>query len=235
MDDDVLTDENGKVFSYFAAGDLINGSMPPTILVDDVIYDDALTFPLEGAAYLNSQQYGHGGIFQDLNGNGPSQCHAENYDYPWRDNFCEKRGRNQYFCAAGGHTGVDIRPSSCDKETHWVIAPDDGQVIYVGSYGVQFLTDKGIWFQLLHMDMDNLLIDRTLVASQGQRFTKGQRIGQVSNVFFDRNGNMVPTTIHLHLDMKAAYAPTNGDEPFVDRVNPYMSLVAAYERKLRDE
>lgn len=42
-----------------------------------------------------------GGSQAALNGKGPNQCAAENYSYPWRDNFCEKRGRNQYFCAQG--------------------------------------------------------------------------------------------------------------------------------------
>ena len=73
-----------------------------------------------------------------------------------------------------------------------------------------------------------------LAVTEGQEVVAGQRLGKMSNVFFDSNGNMVPTTIHLHLDMKESYAPIGSEEPFIDRVNPYMTLVAAYERKLRD-
>jgi hypothetical protein len=36
----------------------------------------------------------------------------------------------------------------------------------------------------------------------------------------------------MHVDMKESYAPSNGDDPFIDRVSPYMTLVAAYQRKL---
>ncbi|MEX0644517.1 MAG: hypothetical protein WD076_04360, partial [Parvularculaceae bacterium] len=183
----------------------------------------------EGPVFLNSQVYGHGGSQAALNGNGPNQCDDENYDYPWRDNFCEKRGKNQYFCAQGGHTGVDIRPASCEKSKHWAVAPEAGRILDVGSYGVRMMADDGTWYQFLHLDMANLaVVENEIVAP-------GQRIGKFSNVFFDSNGDPTATTIHMHLDMREAYAPTDGEEPFIDRVNPYMTLVAAYERKLKGE
>lgn len=226
---DVLTDPQGRTFSYFPPGALLNGSAPPSILVDDMVYDDKIVFPTEGPAFLNSQVYGHGGSQAAVNGKGPDQCNAENYNYPWRDNFCEKRGKNQYFCQNGGHTGVDIRPATCQKAVHWVIAPEAGVISYIGSYGVQLMSNDGTWYQFLHLDMANLAV------TAGQNVARGQRIGKISNVFFDSNGNPVPTTIHVHIDMKESYAPTNGDPAFIDRVNPYMTFVAAYERKLRGQ
>lgn len=225
--DDVLVDANGKTFSYRPAGDLIPGSAPPSILVDDTVYDDKIVFPSEEAAvYLNSQVYMNGGSQAALNGKSSNQCAAENYSYPWRDNFCEKRSKNQYFCAQGGHTGVDIRPATCAKEVHWAVAPEAGEIYSIGTYGVRMMADDGTWYQFLHLDMAHLAV------TEGQEVVPGQRIGKFSNVFFDNDGNAVPTTIHMHLDMKESYAPTNGDPPFIDRVNPYMTLVKAYERKL---
>lgn len=227
-EEDVLVDASGKIFSYRPAGDLINGSQPASILVDDVVYDDQITFPAEDPVFINSQVYRHGGSQAAVNGFGSDQCNTTNYDYPWQDDFCEKRGKDQYFCAQGGHTGVDIRPASCAKSKHWVVAPEAGVIYKIGTYGVQLMSDDGTWYQFLHMDMANLAV------TQGEDVVAGQRLGKFSNVFFDSNGDPTPTTIHMHLDMKEAYSPTNGDEPFVDRVNPYMTLVAAYERKLRE-
>jgi murein DD-endopeptidase MepM/ murein hydrolase activator NlpD len=224
-----LVDVNGRVFSYRPAGDLISGSSPPSILVDTTVYDENIVFPTEGPAHLNSQVYMHGGSQAALNGKTGNQCNSENYNYPWRDNFCEKRGRNQYFCAQGGHTGVDIRPATCQKSVHWVIAPEAGEIYDIGSFGVRMMADDGTWYQFLHLDMTSLAV------TAGQDVVRGQRIGKMSNTFFDSGGNPVPTTIHLHLDMKESYAPTNGDPPFIDRVNPYMTLVKAYERKLAGE
>ena len=97
-------------------------------------------------------------------------------------------------------------------------------------------SDDGTWWQFLHMEPNSIPFDKDVVnGGDGVRVTKGQRLGKISNVYYDQYGNRVATTIHLHLDMKESYAPTNGDEPFIDRVNPYMTLVAAYERKLRGE
>lgn len=228
-EDDVYVDAEGRTFSYRPAGDLMPGSAPPSIVVDDMVYDNSILFPAEGPVFLNSQVYGHGGSQAALNGLSGDQCNPENYDYPWRDNFCEKRGKSQYFCAQGGHTGVDIRPATCQKAVHWAIAPEAGEIYYIGSYSVRLMSDDGTWWQFLHLDMNNLAV------VEGQSVVAGQRIGKFSNVFFDSEGHAVPTTIHMHVDMKESYAPSNGDDPFIDRVSPYMTLVAAYERKLAGE
>jgi murein DD-endopeptidase MepM/ murein hydrolase activator NlpD len=71
--------------------------------------------------------------------------------------------------------------------------------------------------------------------SDGQTVTKGQRIGKVSNDFYNSEGEKVPTTYHLHFEMYQNYAPDEVTDPLFDQVNPYMTLVSAYERKLRGE
>jgi murein DD-endopeptidase MepM/ murein hydrolase activator NlpD len=228
-DGDFYVDANGDVFSYWPAGNLIPGSAPASILVDETVYDDDIVFPAEGPVYLNSQVYMHGGSQAAVNAKMGGQCDAENYAYPWRDTFCEKRGRDQYFCTQGGHTGVDIRPATCAKNVHWAVAPEAGEIYDIGAFGVRMMADDGSWYQFLHLDMANLAV------VEGQEVAPGQRIGRFSNTFFDEGGNPTPTTIHLHLDVKESYAPANGDPPFIDRVNPYMTLVEAYKRKLDGE
>ena len=73
-----------------------------------------------------------------------------------------------------------------------------------------------------------------LAVSDGEYVNKGQRIGRVFNDFFDSAGERVPTTYHLHFEMYQNYAPDEDTDPIFDQVNPYMTLVNAYERKLRD-
>ena len=56
---------------------------------------------------------------------------------------------------------------------------------------------------------------------------RGDRIGRVSNTFFDGDGNRVPTTTHLHYDIQQNL---DGRNVFVP---PYTSLVASYQALLR--
>ena len=81
----LATPATRAAFSYLPAGDLIPGSgdsAPETA----VIHVTDMRFPIEKApAYANSPVYGVGGYY----GPSGSQCAASNYDYPWRDNFCE--------------------------------------------------------------------------------------------------------------------------------------------------
>ena len=50
----------------------------------------------------------------------------ENYSYPWQDNFCEARDFEVGQCANGyGHQGQDIRPATCKKNIHWVVAAEE--------------------------------------------------------------------------------------------------------------
>lgn len=229
-DNDFLTDENGRVFSYVPAGDLLPQSGPGH--ADTTIYRADIDFPLEDPAFLNSQVYRYGGSQGGLNGMNGGQCETSNYNYPWQDTFCESRSRSQIMCPDGGHEGVDIRAASCIPETdntHWAVAVEDGRIIAPESsrYTVKLQTDDGTLYRYLHLKMDELAV------ADGAFVTRGQRIGKVSNDFFNSSGDPVPTTYHLHFEMYQNYAPDEDTDPIFDQVNPYMTLVNAYEMKLR--
>jgi len=231
-DDDYLTDAEGRVFSYLPVGDLLPNSGPGN--VDTTIYRPDILFPLEDAAFLNSQVYRYGGGQGSLNGMNGGQCEPANYEYPWQDTFCESRSRSQIMCPDGGHEGVDIRPATCIPEsgqTHWAVAVEDGRIVgLTGSkYTVKLQTEDGTLYRYLHLKMSELAV------TDGQYVTKGQHIGKVSNDFYNSSGEKVPTTYHLHFEMYQNYAPDDVSEPVFDQVNPYMTLVNAYETKLREE
>lgn len=187
---------------------------------DRYIYAPNIRFPLEKApAYINSQVYGIGGL-HGAKGNG--QCDARNYQYPWKDNYCEKRSWSMPLCPGGkGHQGVDIRPASCKKDQHWAVAVEDGVITAIGSYTV-YLRGKstGTTYRYLHLNASRLLV------RSGQSIKRGQRIGVVSN-----NMGKGKTTIHLHFDMKQTLRLANGRSVKV-YVPPYSSLVDAYKRLL---
>lgn len=177
--------------------------------VDDYVYAPGMRFPVENApAYANSQIYGHGGYM----GPGGSQCNAANYAYPWHDNYCEERSWDMPMCPSGrGHQGQDIRPATCVDQAHWAVAAVDGSITNIGSYSVYLTGDDGRRYDYLHM--------RGVVVSVGQRVTRGQRLGRISD-----NMGSTPTSIHLHFNVRMnvsgygnVYAPT------------YMSLVRSYQ------
>ena len=231
-EEEFLVDSEGREFSYVPVGDLLPNSGPGN--VDSTIYRPDILFPLEDAAFLNSQVYRYGGGQGSINGMNGWQCEPSNYDYPWQDTFCESRSRSQIMCPDGGHEGVDIRPATCIPEsgaTHWAVAVEDGRIVGLegSKYTVRLQTEDGTLYRYLHLKMDQLAV------TDGQFVTKGQRIGRVSNDFFNSVGESVPTTYHLHFEMYQNYAPDEETDPVFDQVNPYMTLVNAYEKKLRDE
>jgi len=223
----VLTDGDGAVFSFLPAGDLLPSSGPG--FADETVYRTTISFPTEDAVYLNSQVYRFGGGQGAVNGMNGAQCDARNYEYPWQDTFCEKRDRNQPLCPGGGHEGLDIRPHSCTKNVHWAIAVEDARVIDVRRHWVTLQTDDGALYNYLHLNMGELAV------TEGQRVARGDRIGKISSDFFKSDGTSVPTTTHLHFEMYENYVAEAGDEPLFTKVNPYMTLVSAYARKLRGE
>ncbi len=204
-------------FTFEPAGQLIDGSGEG--FEDDTVYVPGLRFPLERApAYLNSQVHGRGGFL----GPGGRECDAENYAYPWRDNFCEERRFRVPLCPAGtGHQGQDIRPSSCEPDVHWAVASVSGTIVRIGSFSVTLIGEDGTEHRYLHLEPSSLVV------REGDRVIRGDRIGRVSNTFFDRDGNRVPTTIHLHYDIQQNL---DGRNLFV---SPYASLVASYQALLR--
>jgi hypothetical protein len=154
-----------------------------------------------------------------------------NYSYPWRDNFCEHRYFDVGECPGGfGHQGQDIRPSSCKQRfvgggcepyQHDVVAVREGMVLRSSGQMPVYLfvnaPDEHIRFRYLHMFPRQL--DEEGVLS-GRILKQGEEFGKVGSFFQHERA----TTYHLHFDMQV---PTKYGWVFV---NPYMTLVAAYER-----
>lgn len=197
-------------FTFDPPGQLVAGS--GTGRADDTIYAPTMLFPMQTLpAFANSQVYGNGG------GQGPGggQCDAVNYSYPWQDNYCESRSWDMPLCPSGtGHQGQDIRPATCDKDVHPVVAAENGTITNVGSYSVYLTADDGTRFDYLHMS--------NVQVSVGQDVQRGDVLGMVSNEF-----GGTPTTIHLHFNIRqnvagvgTVYVPT------------YMSLINSYQRLL---
>lgn len=194
---------------YMPVGDLIPGSGEG--LPDATVYAPGMRYPIEnGPSYPNSQVYNIGGSL----GPAGSQCAASNYDYPWRDNYCEKRSWDMPLCPAGiGHQGQDIRPPTCEKDKHWVVASRPGEVTHIGSYTVYVTSADGQRIDYLHGAVS------TLQVTLGQKVAAGDKLIAVSNNMGD-----TPTSIHLHFNIKQDVAGVG----YVF-VSPYMSLVGAYE------
>ena len=191
--------------------------------VDERDYAPGMRFPLETApAYPNSQVYMPGGS----RGGGGGQCAAQNYSYPWWDNYCEPRRWDMPLCPGGtGHQGQDIRPSTCADKRHWAVAAEDGRISHIGSYSVYLVTDAGRRHRYLHMAPE------TVPVRVGQRVRRGDRVGQVSNAYFDSEGNRVGTTIHLHYDLHMAIA----GQAQALYVPPYMALVNSYRPLVNEQ
>jgi hypothetical protein len=159
----------------------------------------------------------------------------DNYSYPWRDNFCEHRYFYVGQCPGGlGHQGQDIRPAFCKQRMqganrcepylHDVVAVRDGAVLRAPSQEALYIVvnapNERIRFRYLHMFPRQFNADGMV---SGRLVQEGEVIGKVGN-FFRRER---ATTYHLHLDMQV---PTKYGWVFV---NPYMTLVTAYERLIR--
>ena len=119
------------------------------------------------------------------------------------------------------HQGQDIRPSTCVKKVHWVVAAESGTVTSIGSYTVFIQGGSGRIYRYLHMDMAGV---RDLI-HEGQAVIRGQHIGKVSSDF---GGSA--TTIHLHFEIKAPVAA--GGSSAVIFVPVYTSLEDSYQRLL---
>jgi murein DD-endopeptidase MepM/ murein hydrolase activator NlpD len=202
------------------------GALPPgsgTGATDSTLWAAGMRFPMEAApAYANSQVYGYGGFAAP----GPGgQCDARNYAYPWRDNFCETRSWANGMCPAGkGHQGQDIRPATCEKKVHRVVAAESGRITSIGSYTVTLLGDSGRIYRYLHMDMAG--VNAMFPTSASRNVERGQPIGKVSADF---GGSA--TTIHLHFEIKAPVS-TGGGSAVVMFVPTYTSLTDSYGRLL---
>jgi Peptidase family M23 len=239
-------------FTYFAPGDILpgTGSRGKGGRADSTVYAK-IRFPMaQGPAYANSQSFMNWGNC-DLTGRiglggrdkaAAYRCRvnektlltdeSKNYAYPWRDNFCEHRDYYVGQCPAGlGHQGQDIRPGfclehvegagRCDPYQQDVVAVADGVVMRSpGDRSLYLVVDKPgehIRFRYLHMNPQ--MLDAAGMVS-GREVAEGEVLGAVGNYGREPGG----TTYHLHFD---AQVPTRDGWVFV---NPYMTLVAAYER-----
>jgi murein DD-endopeptidase MepM/ murein hydrolase activator NlpD len=239
-------------FTYYAPGDILpgTGSRGHGGRADFIVYAK-IRFPMAQApAYANSQSFMNWGNC-DLTGriglggrdkNAAYRCRAndktlltdesKNFAYPWRDNFCEHRNYYVGQCPSGlGHQGQDIRPGfclehvegagRCDPYQQDVVAVADGVVMRSpGDRSLYLVVDKPgehIRFRYLHMNPQ--MLDAAGMVS-GREVAEGEVLGAVGNYGRAPGG----TTYHLHFD---AQVPTRDGWVFV---NPYMTLVAAYER-----
>lgn len=210
-------------FDHHDPGDLIAGS--GSGYLDRTVWSPDMCFPLEEAGYANSQVYDPGG----LNGppGKPSQCDPSNYSLPWRDDFCEARAYSSPVCVSGaGHQGQDIRPATCEAAIHWAVAAEAGQITDIGSYTVTLTASASPHrvYRYLHMQMNKLAVQA------GDMVNKGDHLGLASNNF-----GGTQTTLHLHFEIRAGVSGLTTDgKPVVVHtfLPPYLSLVAAYQRKL---
>ncbi|MGJ4947237.1 M23 family peptidase [Bradyrhizobium sp. HKCCYLS20291] len=214
-------------FSYRPPGDIVanSGARGQTGRADRTAYSQ-IRFPLDAPAYVHSQSFGRRRASDKF-----EQPWSQ---YPWRDNFCEARDFNVGQCASGlGHQGQDIRPGicpvrrdgpdGCDPWRQRVLAVRDGVVIRSAKQqGAIIQVNTGtehIRFRYMHMNPTAMDNDRLL---NGRSLREGEPIGVVSNYLDHPNG----TTRHLHFDVQLF---TRDGWIWV---NPYVTLIAAYERLL---
>ena len=211
------------VFSFHAPGALLAGSGGG--FAEQIVHAPGIVFPIKSApAFLQSQVFMFGGGVA-----GGDQCDARNYEYPWRDNFCETRSANRGspFCPVNRiHQGQDIRvgsaadcntlrrQSAAARGIHEVVAVEDGVISSIGTYTVK-LRGEGSIYNYMHLNMNRLAV------TAGQFVKAGDLIGYVSNDF-----GGTPTTIHLHFEITQNTAGSGWVH-----VPPYLSLVEAYERR----
>jgi hypothetical protein len=242
-------------FTYYPPGDLIPQTgwhkMPGrgdyhvyarirSPIADAPSYVKSQSFMPWGDCYRgrHSGRLGRKGSEYSCNVNGLplvfDEAAAVNWTYPWRDNFCELRDFLVGQCPGGyGHQGEDIRPGNCvlfneaaDRclpYNHGVAAVRDG-VIWrspgnIGLYIDVNTKDDFIRFRYLHMNPHFLDADGWF---SGRKVSEGEIIGKVATWGDYEKG----TSYHIHFNIqvftKAGWV----------WVNPYMTLVAAYERQI---
>ena len=253
---ELLPSEKLPVDWFFPPADLIPGTANGGGNTGFVMRDDegliidpnpTMVFPITtGPVFLNSQTMmpGGNGLGSVRNPNPGSQNDARNYSYPWRDNFCEVRDRDNSHCNGGqGHQGQDIRPASCDNGAYMAAAPERVRIRNVGTHGVNaFGLDTGILYTFLHLDRP-LATHPTLnrPVTKNDILEAGQAIGKISNKTspdpdldcFDRC-----TTLHLHFEMwSGATEFSSSFRRGADALPlpPYVSLVDSYRRLVDSE
>jgi murein DD-endopeptidase MepM/ murein hydrolase activator NlpD len=218
-------------FTYLPPGDIVPGSgyRKQGGRADFNAYSQ-IRFPLEKAPdFVNSQS------FRDRKPGKPLDALGKGNDaYPWRDSFCEARDFGVGQCANGfGHQGQDIRSACsprnegvdrCDPRQQAVVAVREGILIRAPKQQAVTLQvntrNEHIRFRYMHMSPADMDADQVL---SGRRVEEGEKIGVVSNYLDHPNG----TTRHLHFDVQVF---TRDGWLWV---NPYVTLISAYERLIR--
>ncbi len=159
---------------------------------------------------------------------------AINFTYPWRDNFCEQRDFLVGQCPGGqGHQGEDIRPGSCTlfneggdrclPYQHSVAAVRDGLIWRtagnLAAYIVINTKNSFVRFRYLHMNPKYMDADGLV---SGREVSEGEIIGKVATWGDSEKG----TSYHIHFNIQVF---TKVGWVWV---NPYMTLVLAYERQI---
>lgn len=218
-----------QTFGYYAPGQLLSGTgfRGQSGRPDYTVYSQ-IRFPLgESPSYASSE------VFKNRDRTRVSDLDdSPHLSYAWRDNFCERRGFPVAQCPSGiGHQGQDIRPAGCKLapgtercEQHGdILAVRDGMILRSPKQEAAFLfvntANEHIRFRYLHMSPRQMDADSLL---SGRRVSEGEVIGEVGNFSMKANG----TSYHLHFDVQV---PTKQGWVFV---NPYMTLVSAYERAI---
>jgi hypothetical protein len=230
--------EQSADFTYRPAGDIIanSGYRKQGGRADFTAYSQ-IRFPLERTpAFVHSQSFRN----RSSNDKLLDELAGSNTSYPWQDNFCESRSFGVGQCASGyGHQGEDIRPSPCpalsqdadrqdadrcEPNRQAIVAVRDGVVIrspkqQAATLQINTRTEH-IRFRYMHMNPAAMDADRVL---NGRHVEEGEKIGVVSNYLDHPNG----TTRHLHFDVQVF---TRDGWLWV---NPYVTLLSAYERLIR--
>jgi hypothetical protein len=230
--------ERSPDFAYRPPGDIIAGSgyRKQGGRADFTAYSQ-IRFPLEKApAFIHSQSFRSRGSKERL----LDELTGSNTSYPWQDNFCEARSFGVGQCASGyGHQGQDIRPSPCpapgqgadgpgaercEPNQQALVAVRDGVVLrspkqQAATLQINTRTEH-IRFRYMHMNPAAMDADGLL---NGRLVAEGEKIGVVSNYMDHPNG----TTRHLHFDVQVF---TRDGWLWV---NPYVTLISAYERLIR--
>ena len=216
-------------FTYRPPGDILvrSGFRKQGGRPDFIAYSQT-RFPLERTpAFAHSQSRGLRRASDESSGSPTS--------YPWQDNFCEPRSFAVGQCASGfGHQGQDIRPAACpshderldrcEATRQAVVSVRDGVLIrsltqQAATLQVNSRTEH-VRFRYMHMNPAAMDADGIL---NGRHVNEGERIGVVSNYLDHPNG----TSRHLHFDVQVF---TRDGWVWV---NPYVTLISAYERLIR--
>ncbi len=242
-------------FTYFSPGFLIPGSgwrkMPGRAdyhvyarmrspIADAPYYVKSQSFMPWGDCYRtgHSGRLGRKGSEYSCKVNGIplvfDELAAVNFTYPWRDNFCEQRDFLVGQCpGAYGHQGEDIRPGSCTifneggdrclPYQHTVAAVRDGLIWRtpgnLAAYIVINTKSSLVRFRYLHMNPKYMDTDGLV---SGREVSEGEIIGKVATWGDRENG----TSYHIHFNIQVF---TKVGWVWV---NPYMTLVLAYERQI---